>query len=192
MTDNMDNIVENEEVEVKDEEEKTYTLEEVQNLIQSEADKRVTQALKTQKAKFDKELSKQKTLSELDGEARNLKEKDMRIQELEAKLTEFNILQNKAEVTKTLSARGLDPSFADIITIGDDLSEAQANIESLDKLFKAAVAKEVKNRLGEGSSSINTGNSRENMTKDDFNNLTIQQQAEIYKSNPELYKKLSR
>lgn len=191
MSEDMNNINENQELENQDEETKTYTLEEVQSLIQSEADKRVTQALKTQKAKFDKELSKQKTLSELDGEARNLKEKDMRIQELEAKLTEFNILQNKAEVTKTLSARGLDPTFADIITIGDDLEAAQSNIETLDKLFKAAVAREVKNRLGENSSKITTGNSTEALTKEQFKKLTLSQQAELYSKDKELYEKLS-
>lgn len=175
----------------EDQEVKTYTLEEVQDLIQSEADKRVTQALKTQKAKFDKELNKQKSLSELDGEARNLKEKELKIQELEEKLKNYAILENKNEIQKTLGARGLDTAFADIITIGDDLEEAQSRIETLDKLFKQAVQKEVKARLGESSSNINTGNSIDNLTKEDFKKMTLAQQADLYKNNPELYEKLA-
>lgn len=175
----------------EEQEVKTYTLEEVQNLIQSEADKRVTQALKTQKATFDKELNKQKSLSELDGEARNLKEKELQIQELEDKLKNYAILENKNEIQKTLGARGLNTAFADIITIGDDLEEAQSRIETLDKLFKQAVQKEVKARLGESSSNINTGNSIDNLTKEDFMKMTLAQQADLYKNNPELYEKLA-
>ena len=38
-------------------EEKTFTQEEVLKLIQSEADKRVSQALKTQQKKYEKQIS---------------------------------------------------------------------------------------------------------------------------------------
>jgi hypothetical protein len=58
---------------------KTYTQEEVLALIQSEADKRVSQALKTQQKKYEKQLS----LSQLDGDERAKAEKDNRIAELE-------------------------------------------------------------------------------------------------------------
>ena len=58
------NVVNNEGVETQ--EVKTYSFEEVQALLQSETDKRVSQALKTQEKKFKKELS----LSKLDDDAR--------------------------------------------------------------------------------------------------------------------------
>ena len=48
------------------EETKTYTQEEVLALLQSETDKRVNQALKTQAKKYEKQLS----LSKLDGDER--------------------------------------------------------------------------------------------------------------------------
>lgn len=64
------------------EETKTYTQEEVLALLQSETDKRVSQALKTQQKKFDKQLS----LSKLDGDERAKAEKDNRIAELEEQL----------------------------------------------------------------------------------------------------------
>ena len=51
---------------------KTYTEEEVMALIQSESDRRVTQALSTQQKKYEKQLS----LSKLDGDAREKAEKD--------------------------------------------------------------------------------------------------------------------
>ena len=62
---NLDNQEENKET-------KTYTQEEVLALIQSEADKRVTSALKKQQAKYEKQLS----LSKLDGSEREKAEKD--------------------------------------------------------------------------------------------------------------------
>lgn len=46
----------------QEQEVKTYTQDEVLKLIQSESDKRVTEALKTQRVKFEKELNKQKSL----------------------------------------------------------------------------------------------------------------------------------
>lgn len=81
----MENIIntgvnENEAVEetTAAEEAKTYTQEEVLALIQREGDRRVSQALKTQQKKYEKELS----LSKLDGEEREKAEKDNRIAEI--------------------------------------------------------------------------------------------------------------
>ena len=103
-------------------EEKTFTQEEVLKLIQSEADKRVSQALKTQQKKYEKQLS----LSQLDGDAREKAEKDNKIAELQEQLAAFQIERNKSELKSVLSSRGLSAEFADIIAIGDDLEEAQA------------------------------------------------------------------
>ena len=112
---------------------KTYTQDEVLALLQSETDKRVSQALKTQQKKYEKQLS----LSKLDGNEREKAEKDNRIAELEEQLAAFQIERNKSELKSVLSARGLSAEFADIVAIGDDITEAQANIDRLDKLFKS-------------------------------------------------------
>ncbi len=69
-------------VETATEETRTYTQDEVLALLQSETDKRVTAALKTQQKKYEKQLS----LSKLDGDERAKAEKDNRIAELEEQL----------------------------------------------------------------------------------------------------------
>ena len=125
--------------------EKTYTKEEVLKLLQSESDKRVTQALKKQQEKYEKQLS----LSKLDDEARSKAEKDNRIAELEQLVAEMNIDKNKSELKSVLSSRGLSAEFADIIVINDDLEASQANIDKLDKLFKEAVRVEVEKILAD-------------------------------------------
>ena len=85
---NFEDISANESVETTENQEvQTYTKEEVLKLLQSETDKRVSQALKTQQKKYEKELS----LSKLDGSEREKAEKDNRIAELEEQLAAFQV-----------------------------------------------------------------------------------------------------
>ena len=185
----MDNENVVQETQTQEAESKTYTQEEVLALLQSETDKRVTAALKTQQKKFDKQLS----LSKLDDNAREKAEKDARIQELEEMLRDRDIANNKSELKSVLSARGLSAEFADIITITDDIEESQAKIDVLDKLFKAAVKAEVEKRLA-ASGGTPKGNGRTNtaeLTKDSFRKMSLTEQSALYRDNPELYKKLT-
>ena len=112
---------------------KTYTQEEVMALLQSETDKRVTAALKTQQKKYEKQLS----LSKLDDDAREKAEKDARIQELEDMLRERDLANNKSEIKSVLGARGLSAEFADLIIIGEDAEENQQRIDTFDRLYKS-------------------------------------------------------
>lgn len=168
------------------EEVKTYTQEEVLALLQKESDKRVSQALKTQAKKYEKQLS----LSKLDGEERAKAEKDNRIAELEEQLAQFQIERNKSELKSVLSSRGLSAEFADIVSIGDDIETAQANIDKLDKLFKAAVKAEVEKRLAGASAPKAGRNTNEEITKDSAKKMTIAEMNELAVKNPELFSKL--
>ena len=159
---------ENQEPEVK-----TYTQEEVLALLQSETDKRVSQALKTQQKKYEKQLS----LSKLDGAEREKAEKDNRIAELEEQLQLFQTERNKSELKSVLSTRGLSAEFADIIAINDDIEASQANIDKLDKLFKAAVKAEVEKRLA-GNAPKGGAETQKEITKDSIKKMSI---AELIK-----------
>ena len=144
------NVVNNEQVV---EEVKTYTEDEVLKLIQAEADRRTNQALAKQQKKYEKQLS----LSKLDGDERAKAEKDNRIAELEEQLAAFTIERNKSELKSVLASRGLSAEFADILLINDDIEASQANIDKLDKLFKAAVKMEVEKRLAGNAPKGNGG-----------------------------------
>ena len=167
---------------------KVFTQEEVLKLLQSETDKRVTQALNKQKKKFEKELS----LSKLDGSEREKAEKDSRIAELEEQLAAFQIERNKSELKSVLSARGLSAEFADIVAISDDIESSQANIDKLDKLFKAAVKAEVEKRLAasgvtpKGNTSINPAT----ITKESARKMSLKEIQELKARDPELFKQL--
>lgn len=164
----------------------TYTKEEVLALIQSESDKRVAQALKTQQRKFEQKLS----LSKLDGDEREKAEKDQKIKELEEQLAEFQIEKNRSELKSVLSSRGLSAEFADILAISDDIEAAQANIDKLDKLFKAAVKSEVEKRIGGDVPNGNGGGSKAPMTKEEFLKLPMAEMQRLLDSNPTYYNNL--
>lgn len=162
----------------------TYTQEEVLALLQSETDKRVTAALKKQEKKYEKQLS----LSKLDGSEREKAEKDNRIQELEEQLAQFQIERNKSELKSVLSSRGLSAEFADIVNISDDIEASQANIDKLDKLFKAAVKAEVEKRLA--GNAPKTSSTTAEITKESAKKMSLAEIAALEKSNPELFKQL--
>ena len=165
---------------------KTYTQEEVLALLQSESDKRVTEALKKQQRKYEKQLS----LSKLDGDEREKAEKDNKIAELEEKLLEFQTERNKSELKSVLSSRGLSAEFADIIAISDDIEASQANIDKLDKLFKAAVTAEVEKRLAGNAPRGNGSGQSAEITKDSIKKMSLRELNELMEKNPELYNKL--
>lgn len=184
----MDENTTNTSVETTQEQEtevKTYTQEEVMQLLQSETDKRVNQALKTQQKKYEKQLS----LSKLDGDERAKAEKDNKIAELEEQLAQFQIERNKSELKSVLSSRGLSAEFADIVAINDDIAASQANIDKLDKLFKAAVKAEVEKRLA-GNAPKGNGGAPAEITKETAKNMTMAEMNELAQKNPELFSKL--
>lgn len=170
----------------KEQEAVTYTKEELLALIQSESDKRVAQALKTQQRKFEQKLS----LSQLDGDEREKAEKDQKIKELEEQLAGFQIEKNRSELKSVLSSRGLSAEFADILAISDDIEAAQANIDKLDKLFKTAVKSEVEKRIGGDVPNGNGGGSKAPMTKEEFLKLPMAEMQRLLDGNPTYYNNL--
>lgn len=169
------------------EEVKTYTQDEVLKLLQSETDKRVSQALKTQQKKYEKQLS----LSKLDGDERAKAEKDNRIAELEEQLAQFQIERNRSELKSVLASRSLSAEFADIIAINDDIEASQANIDKLDKLFKAAVKAEVEKRLaGAGNAPKGNSSSPAEITKDTAKKMSMAEMSQLAATQPELFEKL--
>ena len=186
MEENMNNTGVNENENNENQQEtKTYSAEEVAKLIQAEADRRTNQALAKQKKEYEKKLS----LSSLDEQQRKEAEAQMKIEELQSQLAAFQIEKNRSELKSVLGSRGLSAEFADILSISDDLEESQANIDKLDKLFKAAVKAEVEKRLA-GNSPKGSGGQSQPMTKEDFLKLPMHEMQRLMDSNREFYTNL--
>lgn len=179
------NVNENENNE-NQEQSKTFTAEEVAKLIQSESDKRVTEALKKQEKKYQKQLS----LAQLDGDERAKAEKDNRIAELEELVAQMNVEKNKSELKSVLSSRGLSAEFADLINITDDLEESQKKIDTLDKLFKAAVKAEVEKRLAANGGAPRSSSTTGEITKESAKKMSMAELDKLASEQPELFSKL--
>ena len=178
---NNNTSVENEDTQ---QEEKMYTQDEVMKLIQAESDRRTNQALAKQKKEYEKKLS----LSSLDEQQRKEAEAQMKIEELQSQLAQFQIEKNRSELKSVLSSRGLSAEFADIINISDDIEASQANIDKLDKLFKAAVKSEVEKRLAGNSPKGNTSTTE--ITKETAKKMTMAELNELAEKQPEVFNKL--
>ena len=187
MEENMNNNSVNTENENNEnqQETKTYSAEEVAKLIQAEADRRTNQALAKQKKEYEKKLS----LSSLDEQQRKEAEAQMKIEELQEQLAQFQIEKNRSDLKSVLSSRGLSAEFADLINITDDLEESQKNIDTLDRIFKAAVKEEVEKRLA-GNSPKGNGGQSQPMTKEDFLKLPMHEMQRLMDSNKEFYTNL--
>ena len=178
-------------------EKESFTKEEVLQLLQSESDKRVQQALKTQQKRYEKELGKQKNLKNLTGldkDARDSAEKDMLISELQERLTELTLSNTKAEISKVLSNRGLDANLVDFVVTTDDTEECLEKIDMLDKIFKAMLKKEVDTRLKAGATTpkSSTAGLDGNITREQFAKMPLTEQAEVAKNNRQLYDELTK
>ena len=186
MEDNMNNTGVNENENNENQQEtKTYSAEEVAKLIQAEADRRTNQALAKQKKEYEKKLS----LSSLDEQQRKEAEAQMKIEELQEQLAQFQIEKNRSELKSVLGSRGLSAEFADLINITDDLEESQKNIDTLDRIFKEAVKAEVEKRLA-GNSPKGSGGQSQPMTKEDFLKLPMHEMQRLMDSNKEFYTNL--
>lgn len=173
----------------EEEEEIVLTQKELEAKLQAEADRRVTQALKKQERKLESKLKEAEKLRNMDEEQKKMYEIEQREAEIAKKEKEFAIMENKIECSNILSERGLPQEFLEYV-VAEDAEQMMENIKRMDKVFKAAVADEVQNKIqskvpGQGN------DSQKGMTKEKFNSLSIAQQSEIYRNNPELYKQMT-
>ena len=170
--------------------EKTYTESEVQALLQREGDRRVTNALKKQQKEFETKQAEAEKLRAMDENQRKEYEYTQKLQELEKREREFTVAQNKLEATKVLANRELPIEFVDYI-VAEDADTMMENINVFERAFKAAVADAVAKKIAspapKGGSVKQTG-----MTKEEFRKLSVAQQSELFRTNPELYKQMTR
>ena len=173
------NVNENENNENQQQEEtKLFTEQDVMRMIQAEADRRTNQALAKQKREFEKKLS----LASLDETKREAAEKDMRIQELEEQVRNFNVLQQKTEVMKTLSSRGIPTEFCDYLSITDAVERNPQLISNFDRLWKNAIKEQVEKKLA-GNSPKGSENKGIPMDKAAFDKLPVYEQDRLCKTN---------
>ena len=176
---NSENIEEN----IQENTPKTYTQEELDKILQSEKDKAVTQALKTAQKKHEKEMS----LANKDAEERARIQLEDQNKELLEKIAQMEIDKARSDLKSTLGARGLDPRFADLLNITDDVIANQKVISEFDKIWKAAINNAVKERI-----EADTPKATQNVNiedKDAFKKMGLAEMSKLLSENPDLYDK---
>lgn len=168
---------------------KTYTEEEVRELIQKEGDRRVTEAMKKAERKTAAKVKEAEKLGRMNEEQKYQYELEQREKAIEAKERELALAENKAQASAILADRGLSTKLVDFI-VAEDADMMMDNINTLDSAFKASVKAEVEKRLASKTPKKNLPLDS-TITREQFKAMPLSQQAAIYKDNPELYHKLA-
>ena len=171
------------------EEKKTYTQEEVNELLQREADRRVSQALQKQEKKNAEKVREAEKLARMNEQEKFQYELEQREKAIVEKEKALALAENKNEAGKILADKGLSLDLVDFV-VAEDAETMKGNISKLDKAFKESVKREVEKRLSSSSPKRNLPRD-EVLTKEAFNKLSLMKQQEIYINNPELYKQLT-
>ena len=182
---NLDNNNEGEEVEKT-----TYTLEEVQKLLQQEGDRRVSAALKKAEKKNAEKVKEAEKLAKMNADEKFQYELEQREKAIAEKERELAMAENKNEASKILAEKGISLDLVEFV-VAEDADTMNANIQLLDKAFKASVKDEDEKRLKSSTPKKELPLDRE-ITKEDFNKLSLVEQVRIYNENPTLYKELTK
>lgn len=163
---------------------KTYTQEEVEALLQSEADRRVTAALKKAEMKNQAKIKEAEKLAQMNEQEKYAYQLEQREAAIAEKERELALLENKNEASKILAEKGISLALVDFI-VADDAETMKANIDTLDKAFKASVKAEVEKRLASSAPKKNFVDT-DAMTKERFNKMSVREQQELLRNNPDL------
>lgn len=131
-------------------ESKTYTEEELKAKVQSEADKRVTEAIKTAREKWEKEAAEQKKeaarLAKLTQEEREKELQEKQLKELEDTKAELNRVLLEKDTVEILNEEKIPTTFKDFL-MGKDAETTNQNIKVFKAVYEAEVQKGVEERL---------------------------------------------
>ena len=149
---------------------KTYTQEEVDALLQQEADRRVSSALKKAEKKNQEKIKEAEKLAKLSEQER----------------FQYELEQREKKIAEKEKQRGISIALADFV-VAEDADSMMENIKLLEDEFKKSVKAEVEKRLAGNSPKKNLES--KGFTREDFRKLSFAKQTELLNENPDLYEK---
>lgn len=169
-------------------ENKTYTQAEVEVMLQKEADKRVTDALKKQERKTADKIKEASKLAQMNEAEKFQYELDQREKAIAEKEKTIALMENKSAASSILAEKGISLSLVDFV-VAEDAETMNANITLLDKAFKASVKAEVEKRLTSSTPKRNLPTDNV-ITQEVFTKMTARDRALLEANNPELFQEL--
>lgn len=170
-------------------EQKTYTQEDFDKALQSEVDKRVTQAMKSAQKKADARVKEAQKLAQMNEQQRYEYELETREKAIAEKEKALALAENKATAASVLADKGISAKLVDFV-VAEDAETMMANISLLEKEFKQSVKAEVEKRLSTSTPKKNLPTDKP-ITKEAFSKMKLTEQAELFNTNPDLYKQLA-
>ena len=167
---------------------KTYTQEEVDKMLQSEVDRRITSALKKQAKNNEAKIKEAQKLAQMNESEKYQYELEQREKAIEEKEKALALAENKNEASKILADKGLSLSLVDFV-VAEDAETMNSNIRLLEKAFKDSVKREVEKRLGSSAPKKNLPPD-ETITKEQAKKMGIRERQQLLMNNPELYAQL--
>lgn len=168
----------------------SFTQEELDAMMASYADKRVSQALKTVEKKHEAKLKESEKLAKMNATEKYEYELEQRERAILEKERELALAENKNEASKILAERGLDLSLVEFV-VAEDAQTMNDNISLLDKAFKKSVKSEVERRLA-GNTPKRGLPMEKAITKEEFMKMSLSEMLALKEQNPELYSQLSK
>lgn len=165
--------------------EKTYTQAELDAIVQSEADRRVTQALDKYRKKTESQLKEAEKLAAMDANQKYQYQLEQKEAELNEKARNLTLAENKIACNSILAEKNLPIQLSDLV-LDVDAETMNSKISILEKSFKKAVQDEVEKRLTSTTpkNGIPTNNG---ITKNEFKKMNLFERQELYRNNKELY-----
>lgn len=169
---------------------KTYTQAEVDALLQSESDRRVTAALKKAAEKSRAEQKEAEKLAQMNAQQKYEYELEQRERAIAEKERQLTLADNRNAASKILADKGISLELVDFV-VAEDAETMNANIGLLEKAFKASVRAEVEKRMGSKAPKQGLPPETE-ITRERFAAMSLMEQQELYISNPDLYNTLTK
>ena len=159
-------------------------------MVQKEADRRVSQALEKQARKTEAKIAEAQKLAQMNEAEKYEYQLKQREDAIAAKERELALMENKNEAGKILNERGLSLALVDFV-VAEDAETMKNNIDLLDRAFKASVKAEVEKRMGSSVPKKNLPLDKA-ITKADLAKMSIAEMAAFKRDNPDVYAQLTK
>ena len=187
---NINNVVNEEikeDVKVDTVEVKTFTQEEVNEMIS----KRLQRERKDIKAQIEAERKEAEELAKLSEAEKQKKLFEKQVKEFEETKRAFENERLLNETSKQLASKNLPIEFAEMLK-GNDAEKTFENIQLFEVKFNEAVEKAVTERLRGNVPKTTTSLNNTSITKEQFNKMDLAQRQKLFNDNRELYNELSK
>jgi hypothetical protein len=176
----------------------TMSKQEYEASLQKEADRRVSQALSTQKAKLEAELratleaeiEESKKLAKLSKEERDKAEFEKERAKFEAERQQHLLEKLELETVKQLAERKLPTSFSSFL-LGKDAETTLSQLNDFEDAYRQSIEEAVAERLkGKTPTSGTTNSNTINLAQ--FKAMSVVEKTNLFNSNQALYQELQK